>query len=99
MCMHVPASVIALTDVRDERVLRGVTLELAAGETLALLGPSGAGKSTLLRLVLGFAAPTAGTIRLAGRVASEPGRIVLPPDQRRLGIVFQDLALWPHLTI
>jgi iron(III) transport system ATP-binding protein len=82
-----------------EDVLCGVSLQLAEGETLALVGPSGAGKSSLVRLVLGLAAPNAGTIKLGGRLASEPGRLAIAPEDRGLGVVFQDLALWPHMTV
>jgi ABC-type sugar transport system ATPase subunit len=96
-------AVLELADVHyrydKEDVLAGVSLELHDGETLALVGPSGAGKSSIVRLVIGLAAPSAGTIRIAGRLGSEPGRVVIPPEQRRLGVVFQDLALWPHMTV
>lgn len=80
-------------------VLAGVSLRLAVGETLALLGPSGSGKTTLVRLALGLTAPDAGSVRVDGREASRAGRIVIPPEARGLGVVFQDLALWPHLTV
>jgi iron(III) transport system ATP-binding protein len=99
----VTAPVLELADVHlaygGAPVVRGVSLALAVGETLGLVGPSGSGKTSLLRLALGFAAPTAGTIRIGGRIASEPGRVVMPPEERGLGVVFQDLALWPHLTV
>ncbi|HYU15854.1 MAG TPA: ABC transporter ATP-binding protein [Candidatus Acidoferrum sp.] len=80
-------------------VLAGITLRLEPGETLALLGPSGAGKSTLLRAILGLLAPSAGEVHIGGRLASAAGRVIVPPEERRLGMVFQDLALWPHLTV
>ncbi len=80
-------------------VLRNLSLEIDAGEILALLGPSGCGKTTLVRLILGLLAPAAGTIRIDGRAASAPGRILTPPEKRGLAVVFQDLALWPHLTV
>lgn len=64
-----------------------------------LFGPSGCGKTTLLRLVAGFAAPDRGIIRLGETVASSDGQIIVPPERRGLGMVFQDLALWPHLTV
>lgn len=68
------------------------------GEVVALLGPSGCGKTTLLRLVAGFERPDAGTVDVAGRVVAGGGGWV-PPDRRRVGMVFQDYALFPHLTI
>ncbi|MCP3961057.1 MAG: ABC transporter ATP-binding protein [bacterium] len=80
-------------------VLRNLSLEVGAGEILALLGPSGCGKTTLVRLILGLLAPATGTIRIDGRTVSAPGRILTPPEKRGLAVVFQDLALWPHLTV
>ena len=63
------------------------------------MGPSGSGKTSLLRLVLGFAAPGSGLVRLDGREVSRDGRVLVPPEDRGLAVVFQDLALWPHLTV
>jgi ABC-type Fe3+/spermidine/putrescine transport system ATPase subunit len=95
--------ILALDDIWLRRgetpVLRGFSLAVAAGEILALLGPSGCGKTTVLRVLLGLAAPERGVVRLGTEVASENGRIRLPPEGRGLGVVFQDLALWPHLTV
>ncbi len=79
--------------------LRGVDLAVRPGETLPLLGPSGSGKSTLVRAILGLVALDAGRVLLRGRVATEGRRLRLPPEARGLGVVFQDLALWPHLTV
>ena len=94
---------IALSDVsfqygvRD--ILSGFELSVAPGEVVALLGPSGSGKSTVLRLVLGFAAPSKGSVHLGGELVSQSGRVLVPPEERRVAVVFQDLALWPHLTV
>ena len=79
-------------------VLQEVSLQLERGEMVCLLGPSGCGKTTLLRLIAGFEEPSAGTISLSGEVVSQPGRLV-PPEERRIGMVFQDYALFPHLTV
>jgi ABC-type Fe3+/spermidine/putrescine transport system ATPase subunit len=79
-------------------VLTGVGLAVAGGEVMALLGPSGSGKTSLLHAVAGFIAPWAGEIRLGGRLVSGPGRCD-PPERRRVGMVFQSYALWPHLTV
>jgi iron(III) transport system ATP-binding protein len=79
-------------------ILRGINLDLPAGQTLTLLGPSGCGKTTLLRLVAGLLAPTSGAIAINGAVVAGPG-VFLPPERRHLGMVFQDYALWPHLTV
>jgi iron(III) transport system ATP-binding protein len=79
-------------------VVRGVGLRLAAGRIGCLLGPSGCGKTTLLRAVAGFEPVRTGEIYLRGRSVSRPGYSV-PPEQRRVGMVFQDLALFPHLSV
>ena len=79
-------------------ILRGIDLSLTPGQTLALLGPSGCGKTTLLRLVAGLLAPTSGEVMIEGRPVAGPGHFV-PPEKRGLGMVFQDYALWPHLTV
>jgi iron(III) transport system ATP-binding protein len=76
----------------------GLSLALEPGETLALLGPSGCGKTTTLRLIAGFERPDAGTLTLEGRTLSGPG-VFVPPDERRVGMVFQDFALFPHLSV
>jgi iron(III) transport system ATP-binding protein len=83
----------------DHLVLDGFELSITPGESVVLLGPSGSGKSTVLRLLLGFEAPDSGTIRLAGEVVSTAGRILVPPEERSLAVVFQDLALFPHLSV
>ena len=80
------------------RAVAGVDLEVAPGEFLTLLGPSGCGKSTLLRLIAGFEDPDAGTIRLFGGDVAGHGR-VMPPEERGVGLVFQQLALFPHLDV
>jgi ABC-type sugar transport system ATPase subunit len=85
---------------RDGRsALRGLNLVVRAGEVAGIVGPSGAGKSTLLRVILGLLAPDRGSVVLDGRLASAAGRVVVAPEERKLGMVFQDLALWPHLTV
>ena len=73
-------------------------LEVHRGELLAVLGPSGCGKTTLLRLVAGFERPDAGSIAIEGVTVAGPGSFV-PPERRRVGIVVQDHALFPHLTV
>jgi iron(III) transport system ATP-binding protein len=80
-------------------VVDHVSLDVAAGETLVILGPSGCGKTTLLRLAAGLEVPEDGEIWLDGRQIARAGRSLVPPHQRRIGFVFQDLALWPHLTV
>ena len=79
-------------------VVDGVDFSLAAGQIACLLGPSGCGKTTLLRCIAGFEDVAAGEIRLHGAVVSRAGQRVAP-EKRRIGMVFQDYALFPHLTV
>ncbi len=76
----------------------GLDLAVEPGKTLALLGPSGCGKTTALRLIAGFERPDAGIILIGGRAVSSPSAFV-PPEKRRVGMVFQEGALFPHLTV
>jgi putative spermidine/putrescine transport system ATP-binding protein len=73
---------------------RGIDLDVAEGEFVVLLGPSGCGKTTTLRMVAGFIEPTEGTVRIGGRDVTE-----LPPWKRNTGLVFQNYALFPHLSV
>lgn len=75
------------------------TLSVAHGQFLALLGPSGCGKTTLLRLIAGFEQPDAGMITIGARTVVSPCGAGLPPEQRNVGMVFQDYALFPHLSV
>jgi iron(III) transport system ATP-binding protein len=97
-----PASAIEALDVEKSfgpnRAVRGATLRVRKGELVALLGPSGSGKTTLLRLIAGFEVPDAGRVCIGGREVAGAAAWV-EPDRRRLGMVFQDGALFPHLTV
>ena len=75
-----------------------VTLALPAGQVTAVVGPSGCGKTTTLRVIAGFERPDRGTVRVGDRVVAGPG-VFVPPEQRRVGMVFQQLALFPHLDV
>jgi len=80
-------------------VLDHLSLQIGAAERLVILGPSGCGKTTLLRLVAGFIAADSGSISIAGELVCRDGQLVKPPQQRGLGMVFQDHALWPHFSV
>lgn len=77
-----------------------VSLTVADSEVVCLLGPSGCGKSTLLRIAAGLEAQAAGSVRLGGRVVADPaGGVWTPPERRQIGLVFQESALFPHLSV
>jgi iron(III) transport system ATP-binding protein len=78
--------------------IEDVSLDVSAGESVVVVGPSGSGKTTLLRLVAGLERPEYGEIWLGGRKVAEAGRSHVPANERKVGFVFQDLALWPHLS-
>jgi iron(III) transport system ATP-binding protein len=74
------------------------SLELQPGEFVSLLGPSGCGKTTTLRMIAGFMPPSEGTIEMDGEVISSPGSVV-PPERRRMSMIFQSYAIWPNMTV
>jgi iron(III) transport system ATP-binding protein len=89
----------AITCRYDDKVIfAGLSFGVAAGSIACLLGPSGCGKTTALRAIAGFEPVYAGSITLDGRTLSAPG-MTLPPEQRQVGMVFQDYALFPHLSV
>jgi iron(III) transport system ATP-binding protein len=83
----------------ERRALCDISFSVRAGQSVVIMGPSGCGKTTLLRVIAGLDEPDTGDIRLGGTAVTIAGRSVLPPYRRQLGFVFQDLALWPHLTV
>jgi iron(III) transport system ATP-binding protein len=83
----------------DMCVLRGFSLVVHEGVVTVLVGPSGSGKSTVLRLIAGLEAPQRGRIAINGDIVAESGRVLRPPERRGVSMVFQDLALWPHMTV
>lgn len=97
------ATAIRLADVTkrfgSHPALDSVSFALAPGKAAVIVGPSGCGKTTLLRVIAGLEVPDTGEVVLDGTTVSAAGRAIVPPHQRRLGFVFQDLALWPHLTV
>ena len=83
----------------NRTVLSYLSFQIEDGERITIQGPSGCGKTTVLRLLAGFLAPDEGTVRIASREVAAHGKILVEPERRNLGMVFQDLALWPHLTV
>lgn len=83
----------------ERLVVDRLSIEVAEGEVLALLGPSGCGKTTTLRIVAGLETPDSGEVWLGGYCVGANGRNLIAPHKRGIGFVFQDLALWPHLTV
>ena len=81
------------------QALDGLSLDIATGDALVIVGPSGCGKTTLLRLIAGLDVPDIGEIWMGGAQVSGPSRSLVAPHRRSVGFVFQDLALWPHLTV
>jgi len=82
----------------SRQVVSNLNLDMEEGEILSLLGPSGCGKTTTLRMLAGLVTPTSGSIEVGGRVFYD-GKRELPVEERDLGMVFQDYALWPHMTV
>ncbi|MEM9224067.1 MAG: ABC transporter ATP-binding protein [Pseudomonadota bacterium] len=82
----------------DQTILHGVSLDVMPREVVCLLGPSGCGKTTLLRIAAGIARQTSGVVRVAGAVVADDTRFI-PAETRPLGLVFQDLALFPHMRV
>ena len=79
--------------------LSKVSATIPAGEHTAILGPSGCGKSTMLRILSGLDAPSEGTVLLNGKVISQANKVIVPAHHRGIAMVFQDLALWPNLSV
>lgn len=82
-----------------QEALRDISLQIEQGQRVVILGPSGCGKTSILRLIAGFITPDSGSVSIGDKLVSKDGRILVPPQERRLGMVFQDLALWPHMRV
>ncbi len=79
-------------------VIRELSLDIEKGERVVILGPSGCGKTTLLRMIAGFIHPDKGRLIIDGQTVADNGKCIIEPESRQVGMVFQDLALWPHMT-
>jgi iron(III) transport system ATP-binding protein len=80
--------------------VKSLDLDVAEGEFFVIVGASGSGKTTLLRCIAGLEAPDAGQISIAGQIVSSDNPPTwVPPQRRKLGMVFQSYAVWPHLTV
>lgn len=93
--MSVPVTIDHVTQhFGSVMALKSVCVQIQPGELFFLLGPSGCGKTTLLRCIAGFITPEAGTIKIGEQDITH-----VPPHKRNTGMVFQQYALWPHLTL
>ena len=79
-------------------VIREMSLDIERGERIVILGPSGCGKTTFLRMIAGFIPPDKGRLVIDGQTVADNGKSIIAPESRQVGMVFQDLALWPHMT-
>ncbi len=79
-------------------VIKAISLDIEKGERIVILGPSGCGKTTLLRMIAGFIHPDKGKLIIDGQTVADNGKCIIDPESRQVGMVFQDLALWPHMT-
>jgi len=96
-------SIISLKNVsktfKHRKIIENLSLDIHQGKITCLLGSSGSGKTTILRLIAGLEKPTEGEVCIGHRVVSKDGKIITPPAQRAIGFIFQDLALWSHMTV
>ncbi len=96
-------SIISLKNItkifNNKNIIENLSLEINHGEITCLLGNSGLGKTTVLRLIAGLEKPTDGEIYISNRLVSKDGKIIIPPAQREIGFIFQDLALWSHMSV
>ena len=83
----------------NEKTLQSLTFNLEEGEILCLLGPSGCGKTTALKSIAGLVTPQQGQIDLFGQTIFSDNTTNLPAEQRSIGFIFQDYALFPHMTV
>jgi len=89
---------VTVSDVKKDygsvQVIHGIDIDIEDGEFVVLVGPSGCGKSTLLRMIAGLEEISGGEVKIAGKVVNDA-----PPKQRDIAMVFQNYALYPHMTV
>lgn len=83
---------------KSSPVIQDVSFSIEKGEIVGIVGPSGSGKSTLLRLISGLDMPTSGVIKITETIVASD-RTFVQPEDRGVGMVFQDYALFPHMTV
>ena len=81
-------------DFDNTQAVRGISLDIADKEFVVLVGPSGCGKSTTLRMIAGLEEVTGGEIRVDGEIVND-----VPPKDRDMAMVFQNYALYPHMSV
>src|ERR1700731_905064 len=86
-------------EYHGRRAIDTLSLKIEAKERVVLFGPSGCGKSTVLHLIAGLVIPDAGDILVNDELVATARKSLREPQQRGAGMVFQDLALWPHMTV
>ncbi len=97
--MSNPLVIKNLTCHYQQPVFDNIDLTVKVGEFVAIFGPSGCGKSTLLRTIAGLVHPIKGEIEIAGHCVTRNGKTIVPVEKRRVGLVFQDYALFPFQTV
>jgi len=83
---------------KEVNALSDVSLRIGDRESFGILGPSGAGKTTLMRIIAGLEVPTRGDLYFDDELVSSEGRIIVPPQERNIGMVFQTWALYPNMS-
>ena len=83
----------------NTQILNKLSLSIEPNQLTCLLGSSGCGKTTILRIIAGLETPKSGQVIINDKIVTENGQLLIPPQKRNLGFIFQDLALWPHFTI
>jgi ABC-type sugar transport system ATPase subunit len=84
---------------KKEKVFENFSLDIQRGERIVLFAKSGSGKTTLLRMIAGLDSCESGKIFIDNVLLTDGKEIIVPPEERGIGMVFQDLALWPHLNV